>query len=160
MSEHDAELIEQEMLSEPAKQLYVVEGYWTTMRQATTEIEASSPEEAYKLAIEDYDDWIGDNSECDDSDGTTQIAVWDENGIHHNPALLEVHSEDYLLGEDGAKALKLLKQIKREIEAFDGECAVEGKTDTGKVWELLSTWRNEIRTLKHQIAEKVREPGE
>lgn len=62
---------------------YVVEAWWTVIRHAKKTVEAESLDHARDLACDDIEqdaDWIGQNEECEDSDGPINLMIWDETG--------------------------------------------------------------------------------
>ena len=113
---------------------YVVEAWWTTILQAQIELEASSPiaalEKAKRMLIEGGDDWIGDNHECDDSYGPTNLRVWDE-GMEEE--LVGEPSDEYRRECAAGALLAALKQLLTAYAAATGRDPVTGEDGFGIV---------------------------
>jgi hypothetical protein len=91
---------------------YTVEAWWTTIRNSTIQIEAESIcgalAEADRILIDGDDEWIADNRECDDSDGPTNICIWDAT---MDRQLAERSSSALKLERSAGALLAALKQI-------------------------------------------------
>lgn len=101
----------------PKLKTYTIEAWWTVIRQAKTDVEARSPEEALKigrdLAFGDHSySFIEDNEECDNSDGSTSLTVWTE-GMGEE--LLYDLDEQTRIAQAAPELLKQLKALCTQI---------------------------------------------
>lgn len=84
---------------------YTVEAWWHTTRQATTQIEAESVEQAVEIArrmVNESDPFIENNKDCYD-DGPTNLTIWDAAMAQQ---LAEAPSKEQRLSEAAPKAAR------------------------------------------------------
>lgn len=106
-----------------AKREFQVVRYWPVEYRSIAHVQASSPEEAARLAMEDDD--YSDQESCDGSDGPTEIGTITE----ITPEGLEIEHTVPSIDEEMAGASWCVRDIQERMPAWTAEQCIDFLND-------------------------------